>query len=280
MDNEYRVVIIVPSGYRHSLCFTEIAFLLKNSIISCGYTCDMTINELATDRINIILGYHLLAPNSGLAQFRCIPYQLEQLGAGNSVFSEVAKRTLLQALSVWDYSPENIAFLRNQGIQAKHLPIGFHETLQQLPHNTLKDIDILFYGSMGDRRKAIITQLQANKSINVQTIFGVYGKERDALIARSKIILNVHYYPAQIFEAVRISYLLNNRCCVVSEESLVYPYQGVNLVMVPYERIVDTCTEILGEEKTPSFIANRNFEEFKMYFAMEKFIAPLLGAEF
>ena len=40
-----------------------------------------------------------------------------------------------------------------------------------------------------------------------------------ALIARSKLVLNVHFYQAQILEMVRISYLLANRCAVLSEPS-------------------------------------------------------------
>ncbi|MFM2343823.1 MAG: hypothetical protein RLZZ210_431, partial [Pseudomonadota bacterium] len=43
-------------------------------------------------------------------------------------------------------------------------------------------------------------------------------EERDMLIARSKIILNMHYYEnAHIFEIVRVSYLLANHKAVVSE---------------------------------------------------------------
>ena len=36
-------------------------------------------------------------------------------------------------------------------------------------------------------------------------------------IARSKIVLNLHQYDAQVFEIVRVSYLLANRRAVVSE---------------------------------------------------------------
>ena len=53
--------------------------------------------------------------------------------------------------------------------------------------------------------------------INVKALFGVYGRERDKLIARSKIVLNMHHYSSQIFEIVRVFYLLTNRKAVVAE---------------------------------------------------------------
>ena len=46
--------------------------------------------------------------------------------------------------------------------------------------------------------------------------YGVYGAERDRLIARSRLVLNVHYFPTHIFEMIRVSYLLANRTAVVA----------------------------------------------------------------
>ena len=55
--------------------------------------------------------------------------------------------------------------------------------------------------------------------LRVEAVFGVYGAARDALIARAKVVLNVHFYEAKVLEMVRVSYLLANRCCVLSEVS-------------------------------------------------------------
>ena len=49
-------------------------------------------------------------------------------------------------------------------------------------------------------------------------VYGVYGAERDALIARSKIVLNVHFYGAKVLEVVRLSHLLSNGAFVISED--------------------------------------------------------------
>jgi hypothetical protein len=277
MKDRYRVVIIVPAGYKHSLCFTEVAFLLKNSLTANGIECDMTVNEFARDRINIILGFHLLVFGDYLSGYEYIPYQLEQLSAAEGVFSDNVKSILSQGLSVWDYSLENIEFLAKQGIFAAHLPVGYHESLEQIPQDGEKDIDVLFFGSIGDRRQAILSNLeQSAKSPKVKTLFGVYGRERDEFISRSKIVLNVHYYSAKIFEAVRVSYLLNNRCCVVSEESAVYPFTGVNIPLTAYDSLVETCVEILDKGNYRD-VGGASHGQFKKQYEMKTLIRKVLA---
>jgi hypothetical protein len=277
MKDCYRVVIIVPAGYKHSLCFTEVAFLLRNSLTANGISCDMTVNELAKDRINIILGFHLLDFGDYLLSYQYIPYQLEQLSAAEGVFSDNVKNILSRGFAVWDYSLENIEFLKRQAIFAQHLPVGYHESLEQVPQVEEKDIDVLFFGSLGDRRQTILARLEkAGNAPKVKTLFGVYGKERDEFIARSKILLNIHYYSTKIFEAVRVSYLLNNRCCVVSEESSVYPYAGVTIPLVPYDSLVDKCLDILDKDDAYKSIGEASYREFKTRYEMKTLIKNVL----
>jgi hypothetical protein len=116
--------------------------------------------------------------------------------------------------------------------------------------------------------------------VRVKTLFGVYGKERDEYIGRSKILLNIHYYTTMIFEAVRVSYLLNNRCCVVSEESSVYPYAGVNIPLVAYDSLAEKCLDILdkGEADAASYKAagEASYREFKTRYEMKTMIKQLV----
>ena len=57
----------------------------------------------------------------------------------------------------------------------------------------------------------------ATRGIRVHWLFGVYGASRDGLIARSRLVLNLHKAPGSPFEAVRVAYLLANRVPVVAE---------------------------------------------------------------
>ncbi len=274
MKDKYRICLIKPEGYLHSLCFEEVARLLESSLRSVGVDCDMRFNEPAVDRINVFLGYHLLKFDEALLKFRYVPYQLEQLEAKEGWYSENVRLLLENAFEVWDYSEQNIALLNRLNIEAKHLPVGYHESLEAIDHESEKKIDILFYGSMGERRKRIIDELSS--AANVKVLFGVYGKERDAFISASKIVLNIHYYPTEIFEAIRISYLLNNSCFVVSEASPVNPYEAVKLCQVPYDKLVETCLYYLDHSEEMESMRTDAHAGFKKNYPMIEFVRNVI----
>jgi hypothetical protein len=265
----FRVCLIVPPGYVHSQCFAEVAFLLKYALGSLGFSCDIAVNDLAKDRINIILGWHLVPSDEILSTVRYIPYQLEQLSESSwNAFTEQQKKILHNAFVVWDYSRENKAFLKRNGIEASLVPVGYHEGLELVPQIPEKPIDVLFYGSTCERRNTIITSLSKNPGVKVQSLFGVYGKKRDELIGRSKIILNIHFYPSKILEAVRISYLVNNKCFVISESSEINPYNRIALPMVPYEQLARACIEFLKKENEREQIRMTCYRQFKEHYPM------------
>jgi hypothetical protein len=279
MKSIFRVCIIVPQGYRHSLCFIEIGFLLKHSLESLGFSCDIALNDLARDRINIVLGWHLIRLVDELAHVRYIPFQLEQLS--DSIwksFPDSMKQTLSHAFDVWDYSPENITFLKDHGIAARQVPLGYHQSLEQIPRGRTLDTDVLFYGSLCDRRRAVLEQLSRDTSITIRSLFDVYGKDRDECIARSRIILNIHFYDTRILEAVRISYLLNNRRFVVSELSEINPYPAVHIPMFEYMDLADACRDFLKNKEDIDSVCQANYQEFKEAYPMTELLKNALSS--
>ncbi len=279
MKSVFRVCIIVPPGYRHARCFTETGFLLKNTFNSLGYSCDIALNDLARDRINIVLGWHLMRFEEGLANIRYIPYQLEQLSDVSwASFPDRMKQTISRAFDVWDYSRENVAFLKERGIVSRRVPMGYHTSLEQIPQDRKKDIDVLFYGSLCERRRAVLDQLSTDKSLTVRSLFDVYGKDRDECIARSRIILNIHFYDAQILEAVRISYLLNNRIFVLSEHSAINPYPAVNIPMFGYADLARACRGFLENKEGMDQIRQAIHREFKTNYPMTELMREALAS--
>lgn len=274
MADRYRICLILPKNNPHALCFREVGMLILSALKSNGYPCDFALNQLDPEGINIILGYHLMTFEPGLKKFRYIPYQLEQLHSQEYPFTDNMKRILQHAYQVWDYSEKNQEFLKKQGIDARLLIPGYHPNLRLVPKSSTRDIDILFYGSVGERRKAILDQLA--KKFKLQILFGVYGEGRDKFISRSRLVLNFHHYSQQIFEAVRVSYLLNNRCFVLSENSVNYPYKGVDLPMCAYEELVDECHRFLKNESLMEEIRNTNHQQFIDHYPMVKFIHEVL----
>ena len=274
--NRYRICIITPEGYLHSACFIEVALLLKHSFESLNFDCDITVNKPGINKINVILGGNNLSSQIFSSDFPYIYFQLEQLSDDEGWYSEKMLDLLSNAYDVWDYSKANIEFLKKRGIKAKLLPLGYHPALEIIPPHHKKDIDIFFYGSLNQRRLDIIKELKKNPDLKCQAVYGVYGAQLYNLIARSKLILNIHFYNKSIFEAVRISFLLNNQCFVISETSPVYPYQNVELPLITYDKIIDTCYSCLKQPDEIIYHENLYYQQFKQFYPMEKLLAQVI----
>jgi hypothetical protein len=214
-----------------------------------------------------------------LLQTKYIVYQLEQLSdepeGWYQQFPEVIQNILENSLEIWDYSTENLKFLQKKDLPAKLLPVGYLEKLETISP-TKKDIDVLFYGSLNERRRRILTAL-SDRGLKVQHLFAVYGTQRDAYIARSKIILNIHFYEARIFEAARIAYLLNNQAFVITEESVDNPYPAVELIQVPYAQLIEECVQRVADYENSQKIAQKNYQQFKANYAMPGLLASVLS---
>lgn len=109
---------------------------------------------------------------------------------------------------------------------------------------------MLFYGTIGPRRAAILDALQAC-GLNVGIVSGgIYGAERDAFIARAKVVLNLHHYASHIFEVVRAFYLMTNGKAIVGEVSpttSVDPDYATGFRAAPYDGLVDACVQLVHD---------------------------------
>ncbi|HCT86282.1 MAG TPA: hypothetical protein DF296_13910 [Candidatus Margulisbacteria bacterium] len=271
----YNLTLLAPPGYVHYLAFAEVSLLLEQAFQTIGVNCTFEINNLQKDKINILLGYHLIKEPELLGDYKYIPYQLEQLSAKNGWFNETVLTILKNAYSIWDYSNENIAFMKQYGLSAKLLTIGYHDKLKRIQHDVNKDIDVLFYGCLNEHRKNILDQLIA-LGYRVKNLCGVYGQKRDEYIARAKLVLNIHFYDTQILEVVRISYLLNNKIFVLSEESPTNPYKDTGLVTVSYHNIVSECRKYLDNLKLIDETRELNYQRFKQNYQMSIFLDRVL----
>lgn len=94
-------------------------------------------------------------------------------------------------------------------------------------------------------------------------LFGVYGKERDAFIARSKVVINHHYFSSELFEIVRVFYLLANSVAVVAEVNKTTSIDPVYLNGVyatPYEGLVDACVELVRNQDLRTSLQKNAFD--------------------
>jgi len=260
-SERFAVTLISPPGYVHTQAFSEIAETIHYGLSSLGYDSILTTQLDEPGRRAILLGAHLMnQANVGQPKPGSIIYNFEQV----DIDSKWINRTYLDLLKrhpVWDYSQRNIALLKEMGVrEIEYVPIGWMPQLTRIVPS-ISDIDVLFYGSINERRQRILNELKA-KNLRVEHVFGVYGRERDALIARSKIVLNLHYYESKIFEVARVSYLLANGVCVVSEDGLDPAESQFSdaLAFAAYGELVNTCVRLLSDHDARARLGARGKE--------------------
>lgn len=273
MTTSFHICIASRNG-SHRM-FAEVAGLLRASLADLGLKSSQAVNQIRPGRVNILLNYHQLELEPDEIDGPYVVYQLEQLDAEKGWYGPKAEALLEGAGAVWDYAPENMAFLKQRGIKTFFLPPGYHPAMRTLSGQAGQDIDVLFYGTLNVRRLAV---LQALNKAGVQTevLTGAYGQERDRLVGRARIVLNLHFHPMNILETVRISHLLTNRAFVVSEESAGNTYEKVGLMCVPYERIPGACLSMLERAQARERLRERNHTLFKEHFPMPRLLADVL----
>jgi hypothetical protein len=272
----FNVVLFQPEGYAHAMALREVALLLYYSLNSLGEPTVMRVNTLDHAAVNVLVGYQHVKSPQQLAGYDCVIYQLEQLTDANDFWTTPASIEILRSVrSIWDYDQRHVQWLKDQGVRdARFLPLGYHEMLRMIPQSQ-EDIDVIFYGSGGDRRERILRELE--KRCRLRWLFGVYGPDRDAAIARSRIVLNLHRTDSAALEQARISYLLNNGRFVLSEESPENPFAQM-IATAPYEKLVEACLHYLVREDERKAIAKNGEEQFRKH-SMTQFVQSVLQAK-
>jgi hypothetical protein len=244
----YAVTVISPPGYVHSAAFREVAEALVHGLQALEHDAVLGEDPRVYGRKHIVLGANLLPHTRQKLRPGSILYNLEQIQEGSPWLTE-SLLALYRQFPLWDYSEANADALERLGVSRPTVvPIGWMPQLARI-EPAPQDIDVLFYGSMNDRRRAVLRGLH-ERGVRVHAAFGVYGEARDRLIARSRIVLNVHFYEAKVFEIVRVSYLLGNGRVVVSEQGSnpaeEAPFEDA-VAFAPYDGLVERCLALLRE---------------------------------
>jgi hypothetical protein len=262
-----RLVLTRPSGWPHASAVTEVIESLVQGLGALGVAVDTGENEVRAGAVNIFFMANVmgeadaarLPPNS-------IIYNFEQVGGMINLLTPAFRRAISRH-RVWDYSPRNMERLaplighdRRQVV-----PVGYVPALSRIPRAPVQDIDVLFYGAVNERRRDILIAIQ-QAGLRVHAPFGVYGAERDALIARAKVVLNIHAHPTKVLEVVRISYLLANRKAVVTEldaDTELEPDIFAAVAGTPYDRLVAECRRLVADADERQNLEDRGYAIFQ-----------------
>jgi hypothetical protein len=148
---------------------------------------------------------------------KLICFQMEQTRSSPWI-SEKYLYTLLRSLAVLDYSIDNIEYLQTRGVslyQTYYVPIQPTLSLRQNATG-VRDIDILFYGAINSpRRQKFLEALGKKFYVRIET--ELFGEPLRELLARAKVVVNIHFYDDALLETTRIAEALSHGARVVSE---------------------------------------------------------------
>lgn len=257
----FQLVLIKPEGFDFVESFREVMEVLQAGLIALGHSVVFSTNEITPGARPIIFGAHHLDEESiERLPADTIIYNLEQLVPGYPWYSE-AYLDLLARFQVWDYSSDNVATLspKARDLPVIHVPFGYSPCLTRIPPVADEDVDVLFFGVHTERRLSVL-QAIAERGLKVACLRNVWGAERDAWIARAKVVIAIRQTDDGVFENVRVVFLLANAKAVVAEilpgEVLPAPLQGA-LCAVAYDELADACVRLIGDAKERAALAQR-----------------------
>lgn len=279
MNPEYKEGFVI-SIIGESRAFDDIAIPLHLSLGRLGHSSSLVRNKIHPKKMNIIFGlFNLSEDEIQSLPDNIIIYNLEQLIEGSKGFYPAYLKACAR-FSVWDYSKENInRFAEQFGITGvTHVPLGYCPEMTRIDPHYSKDIDVLLYGALNERRTALIDRLRA-AGVNAMGFEGVFGLDRDILIARAKVVLNVHYYIPGIQEIIRLGYLWANKKCVVCEcnaDTEIHEGFENACIYAPYEQLEGKILNLLQQPRAVTAMETAAFLQFSEH-SYEATLEPIVG---
>lgn len=243
------VCLLQPSGYIHAMALLEAAEYVAEKARLAGYRATLSKNRFFQHGLNIVFGAHINPKDAPEYPANTVIFNTEQIPE-KSVWISSQYKTHLDRHFVWDYSDTNLKMIGHQ----KTARVDFYhvEKLRRIKPAQQAEYDLIFYGSMNERRKLIIEKLR-KKGLKILTVFGLYGRERDVLLTKARAVLNLHFYESQIFQQIRAFYALSNGMPVISEN---YPETSApplykDMLFTPGSRpFEDFVSELLSSGET------------------------------
>ena len=296
--------------YSDNKVFYELSIIIKNILLNKYGINVPIINEITKYSNNkdndlyIIFGMNDY--NSNIVPKNYIVYQLEQTTGNSSSkwFNDRYMKFLKGAIEVWDYSYTNYLWIQNMLYNINdtndkknikdiknnlvYKPIGyvddniFNINISNININISNIIndkiyDILFIGSLNERRNIILDKLK-KLDFKVQICTNSYDNELYDYMSKSRIIINIHYYEESILEVVRLSSILNKKInnnnyinpIIISEfsnDTLLDSEYSKYINMCNYNELINECIRI----KENSFKEEKDYIKFKNYSYINNF---------
>jgi len=250
----FNVCHLMPPGraYEGLRSYRDHADAFVWALQALGYPASYSVNGMLPGAINIVMGAQMLA----VEQLDALPpgtviYNLEQMARQKIEELKPIVRELGRRFPIWEFSDANLPVWQALGARdVQYVKIGWAPVLERVPRAAVQDIEVLIYGNPSGERLKLFEALCWG---GLHSIFacGFYEEERDALVARSKVIVNASLYVSRIFEISRVSYLLANGKAVVSQihpDTFVEPDMREAVLFAPSETIVEQCRALVEDD--------------------------------
>jgi len=259
--------IVIAAAPAYAECFRETADMLVAGLAALGHTAT-GCGAARPGTLNIILGWMNMRELGIQPAPGSIIYNQEYLSdERRPPYTDLPEQLaeLAKTCRVWDYCESNRSYMLSTfGVPSTFLPMCYAPGQVRIPPAPLQDIDVLFYGAISDRRQHILNEL-TRIGLHVQSLWHVWGRQRDVIVARSKLVLNLHYWSSHPFEEVRVSHLLTNSVAVLAE---VGPHTIISDDMrhavwgVPYDQLVSAARLLIRHPGLRRALARTGHEIF------------------
>lgn len=179
---------------------------------------------------------------------------------------------------VWDYTVKNFEKLKNHPITSQKVFPTYHPSYEN-KKDVEKEIDVLFYGTMNERRKIIERNLKKYNNINLLFTYQMSNTYNNFF--KSKIVLIIHYYLEDFpIDYYRITSLICNKIFIIHEEvqkedmeTEEYRILSETIPFVKHENIVEECKKWLDvSQEERDKIAEKTYQNFKEKMPLKKYI--------
>lgn len=214
------IAVMQPAGYLYSLAFIDHARYFRHQFRRLGAQVTIGKNRLREDAVNFVFGAHMGFPAEEAQRHACVFVNLEQLGEGGAAVSPEYLQ-LLSRSAVVDYDVDNAAAYAADPADVPIVPFLHAPYLQDAQPIPLAErpIDLLFFGSVNERRREFLRQAEASGATVACFDHPLFVEERDDYIRRAKAVINCHFYDSSRFEQARVFQCLSLGTPVISERT-------------------------------------------------------------
>jgi hypothetical protein len=272
------VWIALGDKFEHARAFDEVGLALVCALKALNYESEIVYRPPRGALATIVLNtYGSMSVRSAI-QPNFILFNLEQIPLLPTSDQLIYLR-FLKRYTVWDYSAENIRNLCIHGVDAQLCRLGYVDELKAIDKSPVQDIDITFVGAINPRRQSILDRFNQTKT-RLFVGSNIYGKSRNDIYARSKVILHIHFYETKIFPIVRMQHLLANSCCVVCERGIEIEMErefSDAICFVDYAEIHNVCIQLVNDQRRREKYSENGFSYFRSLDQIT-FVAKALNA--